>query len=254
MIINGNVRFNISQGFTPACDYAMRWGEALNGSPFVVDRGSDCDLHSCGISIIGTASDVYAAYNLFKGASGTGILSVVLTAGEYIFGPNTAISGDPISIIVDEVGDIERNGLKLFGFTAKISCDAPEWSAITADAPTEFIPELAQKTSTRNGVQISRSYDLVNGGSSLSKWYEDFGIFTFSQIFDGDKAQALQVYYGMVNRGAKILSAFAPVLKGVSYPFGPSYSSGLGDFRYRSMQFVPVGPRFWRVTVSMQRA
>jgi hypothetical protein len=252
-MIIGTTQVNIAPNYSPVCSYAMRWGEALNGSPFVVDRGADCDIHSCNVTITGTDDNVFGAYALFKGDSGTGILSVVLTSGELIFGPNTAISGDSIDIIVDEVGDIERNGLNIFGFTAKISCDAPEWTEISATAPTEFFPEFGQKVSTRNGVQATRPYDIVNGGTSVNKWDEDFASFTFSQLFDADEAQALQVYYEIVNRGSKVLSASAPTLQGISYPFGPSYSYPC-DFRYKSMRFIPVGPRFWRVNIIMQRA
>jgi len=250
----GEIPVKILPTFTPSCDYGIKWGRALNGSSYRIDRGYESDVHSCAFKVAGEASMVLAAYDAIAGTDATSVGNVFAQHGEWIFGPAThAPTGSGYELLVESVGKLERTGLNTLAFDVTVSGVVLYDPAYTAALPASFTPALSHSTETSVGTAIAKPYNFSGGDVLVSKVPTSFAEFTFSQVMKKDVAAAFQMYFETVNRGAVILSAAAPAIIGVDYPFGPQYSYPC-DVIIRDVSFEPYTPNYWRVNVIMQKA
>jgi len=245
----GATPVKISPSFTPTADYAIKFGRALSGASFSVDRGQLSDVHRCSITVSGDIDDVNTAYQTMASTIADGVVPVVIEAGEWIFGPATKTSA-LYQIALDEISYIERTGLNSASFTAQVSGTVQYDSAYTAALPAAFIPSLSHTAETASGKLISRMYTATN--SATFQVPATFAEFVFAQTMNTTDAARLQLYYETANRGAKIAAASFPAIKGVEYPWGLDY--GAQDVYIRALSFSPMSPSLWRVNVVLQKA
>lgn len=250
----GEAVVKIMPSYVPQYQSAVRWGQSLSGAPYRTDRGPTGDLHSCGITVQGKAQDVldaFEALTMHGFASGTD--SVTLEAGEWLFGPATAITGALQTMILDEVSSLERVGFDLYRFTATLSVNSVVYASQSPTIPTIFYPDMSHTAEVDLGLSMARPYDISNGTTVIRRMVNDYAKFTFSQVMDNDTAGKFQMYIQTVNRGAVIPSANAPTIAGIDYPFGPNQAYPC-DIVIKDVQFVPYTPTHWRVKVTMQKA
>lgn len=241
----------ILPSFKPSADYGIKFGRALNGAAFRVDRGQASDVHSCTFTVSGEESSVHSAYEAIAGREATGSESVLIRAGEWIFGPATAVDQGYV-LSVKSVGRYERTGLRTFSFDVTVSgIIAYDTSYGSPALPAVFIPSLSHSSESSVGAVTTRSYIAAN--SFTSKIPTTFGEFSFSQVMKKADAARLQMYFGTVNRGARIADASFPEIKGVANPWGVAVDPA-ADIYIRALSFEPMSPNYWRVNVILQKA
>jgi len=239
--------------FSPLADYAIKWSRATNGALLKCDRGLNSDVHTCGISLAGAKADIIAVYGALTSAECDGITDVVLSAGEYLFGPATYLAA-VTSLAWVEIGELNQRTLTTWGFSATVAMNGAVPYAGSPALPMIFYPDSSASIVATNGNAPRPFYEVFLSGFDPVSHTTDSAEYQFTCVMDQAEAANFQAFYDVTNRGATIANVGPDfTLSGVADPFGPTYEYPCAVI-FRDVSFSPMGPQYWRVSITLVRA